>query len=348
MTSFFAGFGLILSASIMGGLFALPLRLRRQYAVENMWVIAFILGYLIIPQIAVQILLPNWPAALKGAGVGTVLTTIAFGLGWGLGSVLFAQAIARVGVSLGYAVIMGLNTACGSMIPLFRHWHVVSPEGRALALAGIGLALVGVFISGRAGILRERAAASPGSAPTKQPKGATATLAMGLALCFLSGVLSACANLCFEFAEPIARAYNDTGVHPVTASLVSLVRWLPLYWGGTVMVTVASAWQMKRNDTWKRYRATGTSRDLLLSLLMGVFLSLTQIPYGMGAQHLGMLGTSIGFALNMTLSLVVANLAGVMTGEWRGHGRPAGLILVVGLVLLVTATVLLAVANIVS
>lgn len=345
MTSFFAGFGLILFASIVGGVFAFPLRLRRQYAVENMWVIAFILGYLLIPQIAVQILLPGWPAALKAAGIVTVMTTIAFGLGWGLASVLFAQAIARVGVSLGYAVIMGLVTAFGSMIPLFRRWYVVSPGGRTLALAGIGLALVGVVVSGRAGILRERATASAGSEPAEQRKGVTATLGMGLVLCFLSGVLSACSNLGFDFAEPIARAFNGTGVHPVTASLA---RWLPLYWGGTAMVTVTSAWQMKRNDTWKRYRGTGTSRDLLLSLLMGVLLSLTQIPYGMGAHYLGTLGTSIGFAINMTLSLVVANLAGIMTGEWQDAGRSAVLTLVVGLALLVTATVLLAVGNIVS
>lgn len=116
-----------------------------------------------------------------------------------------------MGVSLGFAIMMGLIIAVGSSLPLLRHWDGLSPQTHIAALAGIALCLAGVALCGRAGVLRDQGGTQ---AQARQ-------LGLGLTVCVLSGVLSACANLGFEFAAPAAQAFGPE-VHPVMASVARI------------------------------------------------------------------------------------------------------------------------------
>ena len=340
MTDYVAGYGLILVASVAGGVFPLPLRLRRRHAVANMWLFAFMFGYLAPAHLLVQLLIPDWPSAMSGAGGPALTTATLFGVGWGTASVLFAHAVARVGLSLGFAVIGGTNTAVGSLVPLLRRWEDVPAGAAAVVLAGIGLCVVGVAVCGRAGVQRERSATSPANGNTSQ--GCEGGLVVGLVLCVLSGILSACANLGFEAAEPIARQFDGQDVHP---TLASICRWLPVYWGGSVAVLVCCGVQLTRGRDWGRYRGPGAKHDLLLCLVMAGLLCMTQIPYGMGVYYLGALGTCVGWAIYLAGSIVIANLVGVLASEWRGAGRSAVVLLASGAVVLLLAMALLAWGN---
>ena len=340
MTDDFAGYGLILVASFAVGVVALPLRFRRRYAVANTWLLAFMLGYLAPSHLLVQVLVPDWPSAVAGAGGASLATAALFGVGWGTASVMFAYAVARVGLSLGFAVTMGINTAVGSLVPLLKRWEAVPAGAAVVVLAGIGLCVLGVAVCGRAGVQRQRSARSPANGNTSQC--CDEGLFVGLVLCALSGVLSACANLGFEAAEPIAQQLAGRGVHP---TLASICRWLPLYWGGSAAVLVCCVVQLTRGRNWGRYRGPGAKRDLVLGLLMAGLLSLTHIPYGMGAYYLGALGTCVGWAVYVTSAMVIANLVGVLAGEWRGAGRSAVVLLASGAVVLLLAMALLAWGN---
>ena len=335
MTSLLIGVSLIFVSSLTGGVFAFPLRVRRRYGVEHMWCLAFFIGYIVLPHVAVQVACPRWASAIAEEPDVAVVAVL-FGLGWGLATVCFAHGISRVGVSLGYAIIMGLATAGGALIPLARRWSGLSASAAATVLIGIALCVAGVAVCGHAGILRER-----GTSPSARLAGARGIL-FGLLLCVLSGLLSACANLGFEFAEPLAATLVAREENALAASIV---RWLPVYWGGFATVLIYSSIPMSSGRSWHLYVGPGAARDLALALLMGLLLSLTQIPYGMGAGFLGRLGTSVGWAINITASLLVANMLGVVLGEWRQAGRAAKLWLVRGLVVIVVAMGVLAVGN---
>jgi L-rhamnose-H+ transport protein len=342
VNNLFLGISLISVTALANGVFSIPLRHRRRYAVENMWIVGFVLGNFALPQLAVQFLVPGWWEAIRSAPVGSVLLALALGAGWGVASVFFSQAIARVGVSLGYALIMGLIMVTGSVIPLARNCPP-SAMVWTLSLAGIAVALAGVALAGRAGILRERSqnAATNANEPSAQRR-SSKIFVLGVIFCVIAGLLSACSNLGYDLFKSAMAGRVDPGVHPAMASMVP---WLPLYWSGPATVLIISAVQMTRNRTWNRFRGEGAAHDLRLTLLMAVLFSLTQIPYGMGAAYMGKLGTSVGFAISMVLSLAVANLAGVLTGEWRGAGRKAFGALLTGLACLVAATLLLAWAS---
>jgi len=337
------GFGLILLAAVAGGAFAFPLRVHKQYAWENTWLLAFFFALVCIPLTVVTIFLPVWRQAVAVAGPSTVLAAVGFGFLWGWGAVTFAIGITSVGMSLGYATIMGLATAIGSIIPMIRRWDRIPGDARVFILIGIAVCLVGVAICGRAGVLRERAVAATvpkdGSPAGKTP---LKIFLVGLSWCVLSGFLSACANLGFDYADRVAQEAQQLGAGPLAASIG---RWITVYWGGFLAILIGSGSTMLKKGTWRNYFKAGSGRDFGFALIAGSCHFLAQIPYGMGAYYLGTLGTSVGWVINIACSLLVANALGFITKEWKGAPKASTRTLFVGLAVLVVAMVILAYGN---
>ena len=57
-----------------------------------------------------------------------------------------------------------------------------------------------------------------------------------------------------------------------------------------------------------------------LLLIMALVYCASLIIYGLGAYNLGDLGTSVGFAIFQSGCILVANIAGLFTGEWKNAG----------------------------
>jgi hypothetical protein len=194
-------------------------------------------------------------------------------------------------------------------------------------------------------VLRERAASAGGdatkdnSSPGKTP---SKIFLVGLAWCVLSGFLSACANLGFDFADRVAQEAQQLGAGPLAASIG---RWITVYWGGFLAILIGSGYTMIKKGTWRNYFKAGSGRDFALALVAGSCHFLAQIPYGMGAYYLGRLGTSVGWVFNIALSLLVANILGFITREWKGAPKASTRTLFVGLSVLVVAMGILAYGN---
>ncbi len=355
MTPLFQGFGLIFFAAVAGGAFAVPLKMQRRYQWENTWMLGFLFALVIIPFTVVTIFFPLWPSAVKAAGIGTLITAMAFGFLWGCGALSFAVGITATGLSIGYAVIMGVSTAVGSVIPMLRKWDAIPAPARVVVLIGIALCVAGVAICGKAGAVRERLTTSQspagtgpgGSGPAGFGKAASGSAAsraflIGLSWCLLSGFLSACANLGFDFADRVALEAQRLGAGSLAASIG---RWLPLYWGGYTAIFLGSAYTMLKKGTWRNFIAPAAGRDFVLAIVLGCCHFLAQIPYGMGAYFLGGLGTTVGWAVNIASSLMVANVFGFITGEWKNAPPGSVRTLYGGLAVLVLAMVVLAYGN---
>jgi L-rhamnose-H+ transport protein len=339
--SLISGLALTVLGAVCAGALGLLLRLQRQYAWENTWLLSQLVTMILLPTFTAQLLLSHWASAIQQVGTLRVLTVIALGFLWGIGSVAFAIGIERVGVSLGYATIMGVVTAIGSGIPIARRWSNIPGNARFITLCGIAVCLVGVGLYGRAGILRERGQASShthSDGPTITEHG-SGLMIIGLGWCFLSGVLSACSNIGFDFAAPIAGAVERMGAQPL---LASLVRWIPVFWGGYIAVIIFSGAPMVRNRTWQNFSKAGTGLDFTRAVGLGALSFLAQWLYGMGASALGLLGTSVGYAVFLALSIVVALLFGFMIGEWKQASKRSLRVLYLGVGILVAAVVILA------
>jgi L-rhamnose-H+ transport protein len=336
MNGIAAGFLLIIFAALCGGAFAVPIKLRKRFELENLYVIGAGITMLIIPLIVAPIYLPHWQEAISQAGSSIIWRGLIFGFAWGLGAITFGYGISMVGLSLGYAVIMGINTAVGSLLPLLAQSQqsLMDPAGKVI-LGGICGCIVGVVIAGWAGRLRERNA--PQTAQ-RSPR----NMSLGLLMCVISGVLSACANLGFAFTSQVGAAAQRFGASPVISGLGS---WMLVYWGGFAATLLWFGGLQVKRGTWRRNFGPGSLHDLGLAVWMGVLWFLAMIPYGMGAYYLGKLGTSVGWAISIAASLIVANALGFFTGEWTTATPRSRNVLFAALAILIAAMVLLAKGN---
>ena len=78
---------------------------------------------------------------------------------------------------------------------------------------------------------------------------------------------------------------------------------------------------------------------------MAILHFVTVLLYGIGAYYIGDLGTSLGFAVFMSLSIIVANVLGFLTGEWKEAGTAAVRWVIVALGVLVISVCVLGYGN---
>ena len=67
--------------------------------------------------------------------------------------------------------------------------------------------------------------------------------------------------------------------------------------------------------------------------------------YGAGALSLGKLGTSVGWSLFVASMIIVANVSGVLTGEWRGSSPRILGIMATGITTLMIAIMVVGMAG---
>jgi len=108
----------VAGAAVFQGSFILPMNRTRGWKWEQPWLSFSLLGKGPIQDEHAVAILPNPIAAMAAAPSEDILILLAFGAGWGVGAVLFGIAMDRLGMSVGYPLIMGLIACLGALIPL--------------------------------------------------------------------------------------------------------------------------------------------------------------------------------------------------------------------------------------
>jgi L-rhamnose-proton symport protein (RhaT) len=139
------GLGLVVFAAFLQGIFLLPASRQRDWAWEHMWLGFSLFGMIVGNWILALLLLPNPLAIYAAVPRQDLLILTCFGLAWGGGAVLFGMGMDRLGLTLGYPLIMGLNASFGTVIPLLWLFGGSIFTGRRLAiLAGTAIAVCGI------------------------------------------------------------------------------------------------------------------------------------------------------------------------------------------------------------
>ena len=352
MTTLLIGYIAILVAAVAGGAFGLQYRLMRRYTVENSSLLSVFIATVPIPLLACSLLLPGWTEAIARAGFATNAVVFLFGFCWGLGAITYGFGFNLLGMALAASLLKGISIAIGSGLPLLRHWDQISDQARVTTVVGLSTLILGTALAGWAGMMREREArrrAEAGVVETSEMKAVVNPIGrvfwIGVILCLISGVASAGANVGYDYADHIERAMKEVIPGTPLEWRATLVRWMPMYWGGISALTLLMGGAMLKNGTWRNFFAPGSSRDLAISASMGFVHFLAQIPYGIGAFYLGTLGTTVGWGVNIGLALIVATSLGFFTGEWKGASKSATRTLCAGIAVLIVAFGILAYAQ---
>jgi len=338
------GFLFVVLGAVCGGSFGLPSKFARKNTPwEVLWGPFFLFVTILIPLTLGPLSAKGLFATVASAGLAGVAPVLVFGLLWGLGSMTLGMSFAFIGLSLAYAINYGAQIACGSMVPLALHHadQILTPRG-TVVMAGVAVCLLGVVIAGRAGILRDRRvadAAPPDSAGTApKPK-----MAIGLVVAFLSGILCACYAIAFSYGGEVMTVSQKAFGNPVWRS--TFVVTALVLWGGAVSSCTYCGVQLVRKGTWRRFADVGLARLLGLALAMAVLHDGAILFWGLGVANLGDLGVSVGYAAFMSLAIIVGNVHGFRTGEWKGASRQSIRWIVVGIAVLVIGVCVLAKGN---
>jgi L-rhamnose-H+ transport protein len=328
--SFLTGVLIVLAAGVFQGGFMYPAKWMKGWEWENYWLIFATVAYLVSPWTLASLTVPRLGEVYAGASPGTLAAIAVFGVAWGLGALTFGLGVDAVGLALGFAVILGIAASAGAVIPLLVQppAHLGAAQIATTAVA-IVLMLAGVVVCSFAGRWKEK-------------KSVSGSYFRGILVCVASGLLSACANLGFAFGAPVAERAKSLGTPSEWAgNAVWALLAIPLFlcnagYSTSLLISKGSA---------RCYSSPGSGRRVFFGLLMGAMWMAGMSLYGAGARRMGALGVSLGWGILMSSVVLVANVLGLLSGEWNGAPSESRRRLFLGLGLLLVAIGALGYAN---
>lgn len=338
------GLGLTILSGIIMTCAIVPMKFARKWKWENIWLLYIGFGQVVFPLLLIWLTAPKAWAVLANARFSAVAAAILFGLGWGIGNVLSGIGYTMLGVGLGLTIILGLTASMGSLIPLAVLYPERLASNAAVALyLGVAVMLAGLIACYRAGNLRQkhqpRNEIAGGADLQAFGKG---DLRTGVLICVASGILSSMVNLAFTFGDGIRTTALRFGMAP-TAAVSTL--WLPIFISGFIPTLVYCIYLFIRNSSVRAFVQPGTGSNWFIGMLMGLLFVTGLSFYGIGSLRLGSMGPVLGFPVYTSAMVLSANIAGFLTGEWRGSPRAAYIYELLGILLLIGAIVIIAAGN---
>ena len=330
------GFLLVLLAALLQGTFVLPMTFVRQWSWEHTWATFSLLGMFAFNWIITLLLVPNIFAVYSASPAKDLAVLALFGLGWGVGAVLFGLGMQRLGMALGYPIIMGLIASLGALIPLllFFPQTLLTAKGLVL-LAGTALVIFGIVLCSIAGSRRAPSEGKSLATPSNAFK-------IGLTIAVLAGILSCLPNVGMAFGGNVINAAEALGISPGSSGNTV---WALLFTLGFVANLAYCLYLMISKRTLGQYWNRETPRNLGLSAGMALMWIGSFYLYGAGAARLGRWGAVAGWPLFISLSIVMGNLWGLWRGEWQGAPALPRRRLNQGLLVLIVAVITVALSN---
>lgn len=330
----------------LGGLaaasFYVPYRGVRQWAWEIYWIVGGVFSWILAPWVLAAVTAPRIFAILREAPPSSILWAFLFGMMWGVGGLTFGLSMRYLGIALGYAVALGFCAAFGTLMPpLFRGElpGLVSATPGITVLAGVGICLAGIAVSGAAGRSKEREL----SVEERRALIQEFDFARGLLVAVFAGVLSASMSYGIQAGKPIAAAAIRYGTAPLWQNTPVFVVILA---GGFVTNFIWCAALIIRNGSWRSCSISTPLgvRNLALCALAGTTWYAQFMFYGMGTTKMGRYDFS-SWTLHMASIIIFSTLWGIALKEWRGTSRRTHALIAAGLATLVFSTLVVGYGN---
>lgn len=335
------GILLTIFSGVLNGSFVAPTKKIKGWEWENTWLVYAFLGMVIFPLAVTIIYIPQVAGIYSNVPFNNLVTTFLFGMGWGTGSVLFGLAIRLVGFSVGYTIVIGGIAAFGTLIPFIvnNEASVFSEEGMPVLLAVLST-VIGVFFCAWAGKVRDRDITSENTAAQVKKK-----FMIGLLIAISAGLLSSMLNFAFSFGKPIAETAKQNLADSATPFLINHTVWTVALAGGFIPFLVYCIYLMQKNKSFKNYNTNIRKTNWLYASLMALIWFSCIVLYGIGSEKLGKLGTSFGWLILMSVTVIVGNIWGFITNEWKGTSLKARRLMLTGILFLIANILIIGISG---
>ena len=333
--------GLISSilSGFLNGSFALPMKKIKKWEWENTWFVYALVAMLFLPIATAFISVPGLINIYAEVGNSIILKTLFTGFLFGIGSVTFGLGLHLAGLSLGNSLMVGIISVTGSLVPMM----MLSPEsiftlGGGILLLAMSVTVIGVIYCSIAGKLRAESL-DDGSDSTKRKS----SFKTALFVCIVSGIFSSMLNISLVMGFPIAELAQENISGSLSSYRAYNAVWAITLSGAFIPYILYCVYLFVKNKSINKYK--NTSSNFLRAGLMGLLWFSCISLYGAGVSNLGKLGTSIGWLILMAFTVIVGNLWGWVTGEWKAAPKIAIRKMLIGLFLLFFSVVIVAVAK---
>ena len=334
---------------ISSGSFYMPYNKVKGWAWENFWLVGGLFSWLIVPPIAAYLTVPNFSEIIGATAPSVKNFTYLMGLLWGIGGLTYGLGVRYLGMSLGNSVVLGFCSAFGALVPsIYYNFNptegkisftdMLGNTGGQLVLLGVVVCLLGIAISGKAGMMKEK------ELTTEQKQNSTAefSLVKGLIIAIISGILSSFFNFGIEAGKPMAEEAIRQGFDPLFQNNVT---YIVILWGGLTTNFIWCMYLHFRNKTFGQYAKPGTPivANTLFCALAGTLWFLQFFFYGMGESKLGNGASS--WILHMATIILTANAWGLYLKEWSGVSQKTFRTFVIGIATIMLSIFLVGIGN---
>ncbi len=340
----FAGLLLISGGAFSAGSFAIPFGQIRDWKWETYWFIYSFGAYTLFPLAACIIFTPDFISVYRTVPSEILFRVFLLGAVYGIGNLSFGLSLRYLGISLGYALSLGLILALGTLIPPLidgRLKIMIDSSGGSLLIAGVAIACFGIALSGIAGYLKDRKT----SGSRNQNANSEFNFVKGFFAAILVGITGSAMSLGMEQGRPVAEYFEKSGSNPLFTTIPVML----LLLSGTLVTTIIWCLYLGiRNRSLGDYLKVATPKALtgnyLFSLAAGLLWFMQFIFYGMGKSKMGPF-TFTSWGILVGLTIVVATLWGIYRKEWKGVSAKVYIIMVLSMLIIILSSYLIGISG---
>ena len=344
------------------GSWYMPYNLVKKWRWEIYWIIGGLFSWLIMPYIATVLTSPGWLNILSATDSSTVRLTFILGMLWGVGGLTYGLGIRYLGMSLGNSVLLGITSLVGALgLPILRNVGNLgevlpagdtfmdllnTTDGRVI-LFGIFVLMIGIVLSGKAGLMKDKELAN-----VKEGVNSEFKLTTGLIIAAISGVLSAFFSFGIDAGKEMAEAVSEIAVTNNFAFVSdgkylfeNNIIFLVILWGGLTTNLIWSVALIIKNKTGGDFVDTKTPllKNYLWCALAGTTWFLQFFFYGMGETKIGNGASS--WILHMSTIILTANFWGFYRKEWEGVSKKTKNTILTGIGLILLSVIIMGIAK---
>ncbi len=361
-------FGIIFHALGGGasGSWYMPYNWVKKWNWEVYWITGGIFSWFLMPLLAVSLTIPDWQGILHATPVNIISNTYIMGLLWGIGGLTYGLAIRYLGMSLGNSVLLGITSIVGSLgLPILRNvpgiadmlpnglslTDLFSTTGGRIVILGILILLIGIILSGTAGIRKDKDLGKNKEGVNREFK-----LSKGLLIAVISGILSAFFSFGIDAGKEmstVARTLAVEQAYPFLTETESGFKYLfenniiffVILWGGLTTNLIWSTILIIKNKTGGDFidKKTPLLKNYIFCMLAGTTWFLQFFFYGMGETKIGNGASS--WTLHMATIILTANLWGFYRKEWKGVSKKTYNMILFGIGAILLSVIIIGVAK---
>jgi L-rhamnose-H+ transport protein len=317
-----------------------PQKKVRGWSWQTYWITQASFCWLLLPIVGAYLTIPDLMAVLREAPASAMRNSFLLGMAYGIGGTAFGISIRYIGFSLTYAIAVGLSSVLGTLIPPLvkgTFGDVLQKPGAGWVMVGILVGTLGIAAAGWAGRLKERDLSGAGRGDF--------SLAKGLVLSLVAGVLSAVYGFALEAGEPIADVATAHGAGMFRGNVVYIFANTGAFVTTALYCLSLHVKEGTFGELLKPARGEGNlGVNFAMAALTGLFWYGQFFFYNLGHVRMGTYSFT-SWAIHMIMLVLISNLVGLVLREWRGCGARTRIMLGVALLVLTAAVLLLTYGN---